>query len=492
MPETGPKELYIVSRFVQQAHEHDRPLFEDFIVLVKGQMYANALTCPDLQSLQKKFDRVTFYLDTALVLNLLGLQGQGARQAAQELTTLLLELRGTLAVFEHNFQEIKGAIRYAIQHVDDRTTSTPILREVRNSAIRVSDLMLCLEQLHERLSVCGIRIKSAPPFEQRFQIDEPAFQDALQAEIHYSAEHTMLNDINSVRAIYVLRRDVEPARLEDAVAVLVTTNVVFARVAFEFGKWQNSSKEVSGVVTDYSLANVAWLKAPMKRPSLPEKETLALCFALLEPSKELFGKYVNEMDRLRDRQEISEEDHAILRLSSAAHRELMNLTLGDEEALTGNGVRQILDRVKKSLIEEQKRIAEAERVALERVLGQQQDMYRLSQKEKDQLAEEQAKLLLTTSRRARLFARWLTLLTMTLFSIVLLIGAATGSGLLSREGLRPIYRWLIFAGVLVTVCWGWFSWITGKTVRQLTQQIQHRVTLKLFTWLTGRQTPPEV
>ena len=37
-------------------------------------------------------------------------------------------------------------------------------------------------------------------------------------------------------------------------------------------------------------------------------------------------------------------------------RELMELTLGDEEALTGAGLREILDRVKASMVEEQKKI----------------------------------------------------------------------------------------------------------------------------------------
>ena len=43
-------------------------------------MYANALVCPDLESLQKKFNNLTFYFDTPIVLNLLGMQKSEERE----------------------------------------------------------------------------------------------------------------------------------------------------------------------------------------------------------------------------------------------------------------------------------------------------------------------------------------------------------------------------------------------------------------------------
>ena len=273
IPETGPKQLYVVSRFLHDAYEHNRPLFEDFVVLVKGQMYANALTCPDLQSLEQKFDRVTFYLDTPLVVNLLDLQGSAVRQAGQELVTLVRDLRGTVAVFEHTLQEVKGVIRYAIKNIDNPNATSRILREVRTTGVSLSDLMVCLDQVEERLKADNVSVKRTPGYERAFQIDEAAFEAALFDDIHYFSKQAILNDINSVRSIYVLRWGVAPARLEDAVAVLVTTNGTYSKVAFDFGKTHSSLREVSAVITAYSLANVAWLKAPMKRPSLPEKGT---------------------------------------------------------------------------------------------------------------------------------------------------------------------------------------------------------------------------
>jgi hypothetical protein len=50
---------------------------------------------------------------------------------------------------------------------------------------------------------------------------------------------------------------------------------------------------------------------------------------------------------------------------------------------------------------------------------------------------------------------------------------------------------MILAVVFIAVIWGWFNWVTGKTLRGLTHQLEHHITLKVFTWLTGKPILPE-
>lgn len=502
VPESAPKDIYIVSRFLQNAHEHERFLFEDFIVLVKGQMYANALTCPDLQSLSQKFDRVTFYLDTPLVLNLLGLQGEGRKQAALELIALVRELRGSLAVFEHTVMEIKGVIHYSADHLDDTRITNLVLREIRSGGLSLADLIIFMDQLENRLGDNHIAIHPTPPYVYDVQIDQQAFEAALEEEIRYHGDHALQYDINSIRSIYVRRRGRTPVRLEDCMAVLVTPNSAFAKVAFEQGRTHNSSREVSTVVTDYSLANVAWLKAPMKRPDLPEKETLALCYAALEPSKELFQKYVKTMDELREQNQISADDHAILRSSPIAYRELMDFTLGDEEALTGRGMREIMDRVKRSLVEDHIRSTTEEKEKLNREHAEvthnlelseailraemeaQNQRYRVEQ-------EEKARVLSANEKRARDLSRTMTLVIMALASAILLLCASASSGLLGASAFSSTsYKIIAPCLAVIAVLWGWYNWITGKTLRSITKQIEHRMTCRLFKWFTGGSVLP--
>ena len=59
-----------VSEFVQHLQRTSPMLFQNFLVLLQGNMAANALLCPDLQYAPPRFQSVQFYLDTPLLIRL--------------------------------------------------------------------------------------------------------------------------------------------------------------------------------------------------------------------------------------------------------------------------------------------------------------------------------------------------------------------------------------------------------------------------------------
>jgi len=78
---TSDTQIFVVSKFVRHIHDYSADLFDAFVNLVKGHMLANALLCEDLESLQKRFKRVTFYLDTPFLLRLLGFWGKSTARS---------------------------------------------------------------------------------------------------------------------------------------------------------------------------------------------------------------------------------------------------------------------------------------------------------------------------------------------------------------------------------------------------------------------------
>src|SRR5690606_26515511 len=144
-------------------------------------------------------------------------------------------------------------------------------------------------------------------------IDEGAFTTVLGEEINYHNPRARDYDIKSVRAIYVLRQGISPQSIEKSKAVFVTSNVSFSKAAFEYGKIHDQSREVSTVITDFSLANTAWLKAPHGASLLPQKEVLALAYAAIQPTSNFWTKVLDEADKLQAQGEISARDHQLLR-----------------------------------------------------------------------------------------------------------------------------------------------------------------------------------
>ena len=99
------------------------------------------------------------------------------------------------------------------------------------------------------------------------------------------------------------------------------------------------------MITDFSLANMAWLKAPLGAPAVPMTELLAFSYAALEPPMGLWEKYLSEIDKLTEQGKITARDHQLLRSSWLASEELVNLTLGEEDALTEQTITETLKRV---------------------------------------------------------------------------------------------------------------------------------------------------
>lgn len=103
------------------------------------------------------------------------------------------------------------------------------------------------------------------------------------------------------------------------------------------------------------------MKAPLGSPELPRAEIIAACYAALEPSEPLWAKYLAEIDKLKQLGTITPRDHELLRFSLRAREELMDLTLGSEDALLTETIPEILGRIKSEIIQEQVGALEAER-----------------------------------------------------------------------------------------------------------------------------------
>ena len=90
---------------------------------------------------------------------------------------------------------------------------------------------------------------------------------------------------------------------------------------------------------------------------------IAFSYAALNPPKGLLDKYLGEIDKLEKQGTISERDHQLLRSSDLAQKELMNLTLGEEDAFTKETVTEMLAHVTSEIKKEGNEKYHAEQAA---------------------------------------------------------------------------------------------------------------------------------
>ncbi len=341
--------LYVVNRVIRELRTNDPKAFEAVITLVKGHMLANALACEDLESIKRKFGVVTFYLDTPLILRILELDDLSETQSTTELVQLLTKLDGKLAVFSHTFAEVEHVLTSIANGLNNHQSYRPIFKVLRERRVTPSDVLMLKSRLQSLLQEKGIMRIGTPPNDPQYQIDEAALEALIKEDIYYSTDGARHADVKSVQSIYTLRARAEPQSVEDCVAVMVTSNSNLVRTVHQFGKDKPSTERVAAMVTDFSLANIAWLKAPLGNPSLPEFEVMSACYAALEPTIPLWNKYLAEIERLRQLGRISADDHQLLRFESTAQLELMDMTQGSEGYLNGETISDVLDAVKAKL-----------------------------------------------------------------------------------------------------------------------------------------------
>ncbi|HPF35462.1 MAG TPA: hypothetical protein PLH84_08570 [Candidatus Krumholzibacteria bacterium] len=452
--------IVLVSEYVMHLQRTDPERFESFQVMVQGHMLANALLCPDLHSAPKTYRGVTFYLDTPLLVQRLGLEGEPKRAATESLIDLLKKLGGKVAAFSHSREELERVLRGAADHVDAHDGRGAIVMEARRVGATRSDLLVTAGQIDVRLTESGIELEETPRYIDALQIDEKVFEKALDDEVSYFNPRARIDDVNSVRSIYVLRKRTAPTTIEKCKAVLVTSNAAFSRAAYEYGKRHEETREVSSVITDFSLANMAWLKAPMGAPSLPTIEVMAFSYAALQPPKELLDKYLTEIDKLAKNGKLSERDHQLLRSSTVAHEELMHLTLGDEAGFTEETVTETLHRVSEEIKKE-----ESQRLTAE------EEAHRATQR---QLAEEREKtervqkMLYWKCRRRAKRCAWIM---SGAVGALLLLGTAAGIGIRSDNA---VVGWLLTSGSGLLIVLSSGNLAFGTTVKKLHEAASNR------------------
>jgi hypothetical protein len=337
---------FIVSRFANHISSRDPDLLRYFSTVLTGRMLANALLASDLSALGARIRRTSIYIDTPLLLQILGVLGKEVQAYSREIFRLFMDAGARLRVFSHTLDETDQVLRNAERYLEMPSGGRGnVIVALRETGMSPSDVVLIRSRIRSLLLGEGIQIEETPRYIEKYQIDEVALEQEMDAAgLHYRGEMAKKADINSVRSAYVLRAGSSPERVEESIALVLTNNAALARAAYSYGRKYREFKHVSPVITDFSLANIVWIKSPLKHPNVPMHLLLSQCYSVLKPSENLWKRFVRELKRLHEAGKITPEQHQYLRYELRVRDELMNLTLGDEEELSEQVVLEILNR----------------------------------------------------------------------------------------------------------------------------------------------------
>lgn len=482
----------LVSTFVAAIFESDPREFGYLETVVKGSMLATAMFLPDPSTNRRKVDNLTVYLDTPVMLNLLGLHGSAELDATTELIELLKSIGARIACFQHSLQETQGVMEGCA--ADLRALRRPlanapvrkVLRHAINQSISSSEMEMQAATLGRTLRRMGVNIEEVPSVPPTGDyVDEARIEAVVRSRLHYWSEGTLLCDVKSICAIGRLRHGRPQTVIDTAVAILLTNNTGLVAACRELFDESGRSDRVPICTVGAELGTVAWLKQPVAAPDLPRKLILAECYSAMEPIAPLWDRYLHEIDRQQARGDLIEEDYVFLRYSLEAGRALMDVTLGETSELTSGSIEDILRRGRERTAREL-----VESVQDTRRKGEARESELLERIDALQASIDESTLRATQYREAqdkRLFEVAHFWGRATSWAVVVLIAAVVvGAGSASLLGLPASIGWL---GALFAVCalgalfLQWTHLSIGVTIKDIKKRVEESITKRFHRLL---------
>jgi len=485
---------YVVAKFVQYLHETGSGLFSYVDTVAKGNMLMQAMFLPDPVNATRRFQGTAVYFDTSFLMSALGYAGPSRSQPCLELIELLYETGAELRCFSHTLEEMRGSLHAWMKLIEEGRLAEGYGQSAdyfMSAGHTASDVIVRVHRLPRDLGGLRVRVVDTPDYgpeeNHRYVIYEKGLQEALEDQVHFSAERTedsrkraTWRDVQSISAIQRLRRGKHAYLYEDCRALFVTSNKSMQRVCYEFFRVPDSEDVVPPCVTDQYLTTLLWLKKPLDAPDLPRKCIIADCYASTQPTDALWRRYLDKISEEEASGRCAADDVFALRYGPEARRQLMEFTQGDEDAITDGTVAEILARVK-----------EKEHTALNAELSEKDDALRAAKAETETLVkrvdDEGRRLKSKATRWASAGAR--VLRTLLVVGLVAAVAASLtwpplkgGNG-----GSVPYVIAFLFLFLLGYTAWDFW---TGRIVNALIRRIEVRLSRRIehvFLHMLGRE-----
>lgn len=337
-------DMYMISKFIIKQYENKTQVFSYWLQMIEGFMLMQIIYFYSVSEvdIKAKLDKLNIYLDTVLLLRVLGYKTPEENRMGETLIKLLKEHKSSILCFDHNFRELEGIITYYKENI--YTKKNPTLEYFDDKQFDSEDIDSILYDLESSLSKKGVKIVDTPKYDKiNVDYDECKLRDFLQDRIGYYKEVNLNVDIKSITAIRRLRISLNKQncdKIENSGAIFVTSNWRLSKAANEyFSKTEDhvGKKNFSVAINDINLTTLIWIKQNSKDRDLPKLRLIQNAYASTRPSPSLINsaiEYVENRKYESDSEKEKFRDVLLLTLREEDTREeLMIETKGRKEQI---------------------------------------------------------------------------------------------------------------------------------------------------------------
>ncbi|KAB0676134.1 hypothetical protein F3X87_16020 [Aeromonas caviae] len=352
------KNKYLVSKFVAHSNTYDQTSFDAILSFVRGSMLTETFYYSQNTSdiTNKPLRKVIVYLDTQFLIKALGFSQRELCIPCDELIEMLREMDVKTRCFRNTLEELHGIFFAALNQLTQYGHLNPnrpsdVFDYINSNSVTPADLLITMNSLEEKLNNIGVYVEEKPEIIEAYAIDQASLSKRLSAEFVNQSQKAQHHDIDCLQSVFQLREGRRQEYLDRCKAIFITTNSQLARLSTIFFNEQYGHSNAPVCMGDHVFTSLVWMKSVKKTANLPKDRLVANCYSALLPSNSLWSEYIREVNRLKDRGEISEHDYHVLIHSMAAREQLMEQAFSSDDNMFGS-IETILDKAKKLYTEE--------------------------------------------------------------------------------------------------------------------------------------------
>ncbi len=338
-----------------------------------GRLLVDALRMEETHNEKNNFKNVTIFLDTRIILNMIGFYGEYREKSYTDLIDKLHDNKASLKVFRHTWDEIN----YILKGCEEWIESPEYNPELASSALRylktaskdkkyVQGLIVSLDAKFKKHHIT-IEDFSIEEDNYKYQIDRIELKNQIEScyrknniEITERVDKTIECDIKSIEAIYHIRKEETTTFLNNTRAFLLTTNRNLVYASKLFSK-KFYGEALHSCIGDISVGTYVWARAGISYcEGIIETKLISDCSVAMEPSQHAIVKFCSCIDELKEKNEITEAEYIALRCYGL-NTEIAKPILVSGEDFRYTDIHDVLEEIKQDTIKREKEKYDAEK-----------------------------------------------------------------------------------------------------------------------------------
>lgn len=343
---------HIVASFISYIHKKEPLLLEHFNRCVKGMLLANYLYFADQITSKKSFEKISVYLDSPIVIGLLGFNGSFNKQANEEFIELLKGLKIQTYIFDVTLDEIErllAAWKNDIGKGNYARFNTKTLELLRSQGYDEIRLDTEIKKLQRSIESKGITVKYGFSPKERYQCDEVGLEKAISE--NFRKDKDLAHDTVCISRVHNMRESRHIKDLTEQFSVFVTVNTGLAKYANGFFQKNNYRPAIPVVVSEQWMTIMFWLKKPDLASKLATDQIVATAYSLLYTDDRFWEAFLDRFEKVKRRGAITEDDFVLVRWDSDLLKIVQDTSVEVGEDFTEEDIFDIVENVKRKHFE---------------------------------------------------------------------------------------------------------------------------------------------